>query len=100
MLWATHEDTLLNHETIQKILHLVEQGYSRRQIAELSNVSVWSVPKIANGKRFFIKHSKPILDCFTTPSNSECYIPLELRGDTLQRYLDVRNKKLADPTNS
>jgi hypothetical protein len=97
---ATHENTLLNKKTIQKVLHLLEQGYSRRQIAELSDISVWSVQKIANGKYSPIKSSKPVTDCFTTPVNSECYIPLELRGHTLRRYLDVRNKKLAELHNS
>jgi transposase len=102
MLWATHEDTLLNHETIQQVLHLLEQGYSRRQIAELSDISVWSVQKIVNGKHSLIKPSKPVTNGFTSQVNSDSRIriPLELRGDVLRRYLDIRNQKLAGLSNS
>jgi hypothetical protein len=91
---------LLSYETTNKVITLLEHGFSWRKTAQLADVSVSTVQRIANGKRSLTKHSKPVLDCFTALVNSEHYIPLELRGDVLRRYLDVRNQKLANLTNS
>jgi hypothetical protein len=93
MSWATHEDTLLNYETIQQVLHLLEQGLSRRQIAELADVSVWSVQKIANGQcslkrslKRSLNRSEPVRDHFGDSTD------LNLHGQPLRRYLNVRKK--------
>jgi hypothetical protein len=89
---------LLNPKTINKILSLLENGFSWRKTAKLADVSVSTVQRIANGKRSNVGRSSPLL---TSLVNSErCYFPLELRGETLRRYLEVRNKKLANPLNS
>ncbi|MDR0609203.1 MAG: helix-turn-helix domain-containing protein [Planctomycetaceae bacterium] len=89
MLWATRENTLLSYETINKILTLLENGISVRKIAELADVSVWSVQKIANGQcslKRSLNRSEPVRDHFGDSTD------LNLHGQTLRRYLNVRKK--------
>jgi hypothetical protein len=76
---------LLSYETINKILTLLENGFSVRKIAELADVSVWSVQKIANGNRS-LNRSEPVRDHFADSTD------LNLHGQTLWRYLNVRKK--------
>jgi hypothetical protein len=87
------EEKLLTKETIQKVLHLLEKGCSRRKVAELSDVSVWSVQKIANSKRPYSRRSMLVSKCFTNPVNSIWLAPLELHGDALRRYNEVHKRK-------
>jgi hypothetical protein len=92
---------LLNPHTLHKILLLLKHGFSQQKTADLANVSRSTVQRI---KKRSLKDNIPkpihssgeaVTDCFTVLVNSERYIPLELRGDMLRRYLDVRNQKLA-----
>jgi hypothetical protein len=77
---------LLTNKIIQKILVLLEKGFSVRKTAELADVSIWSVQKIANGQRS-INRSEPVQDHTADSINN-----LNLHGKTLQRYLVVRKK--------
>jgi transposase len=51
LLRAIREDTLLRNEKIQKIINLLEQGYTCRQTADLLGVSLATVKKVSCGKR-------------------------------------------------
>jgi transcriptional regulator with XRE-family HTH domain len=89
---------LLNLETINKILSLLENGFSWRKTAKLADVSVSTVQRIANGKRFSTGQ-KPVSESITALVNSNVRVPIELRGDALRRYIEVRDKKNKQPTN-
>jgi hypothetical protein len=79
---------LLNSEIQNKIHNLLENGFSRRKTAKLADVSVSTVQRIANGKYSPIARSS-----ITAPVNSELFT-LDLHGDVLRRYLDMRNQKI------
>jgi hypothetical protein len=91
---------LLNPKTINHIHTLLENGFSQRKTAKLADVSVSIVQRIVTGKRSNIGRAKAVFDCFANMVNSECYIPLELRGDVLRRYLDLKHRKDNQLTNS
>jgi transposase len=84
-------NTLLANETINQIHSLLENGFSQRKTATLADVSVSTVQRLV--KRFHAGRTPPVFEHFTVLVNSERYIPPELRGDTLRRYLEVRNQK-------
>jgi hypothetical protein len=80
---------LLNSETINKILALLEKGFSQRKTAQLADVSVSTIQRIAHGKHSFIKNFEPDV---TDSNTRNSYTPLNLHGETFRRYLDVRHK--------
>jgi hypothetical protein len=84
---------LLNYETVNKILNLLENGVSQRKTAESADVSLSTVQRIASRKCSSTGQTRPVLDCFTALVNSEQNIPLELRGDTLRRYNEIHKQK-------
>jgi transcriptional regulator with XRE-family HTH domain len=90
---------LLNSETINQILALLEKGCSQRKTAELADVSVSTVQRIVNGTRSRTDSSSRVFTSLVN-SDSSIRIPLELRGDVLRRYLDIRNQKLDGLSNS
>jgi hypothetical protein len=98
MLRATYVNKLLNLETINKIFSLLENGFSWRKTAKLADVSVSTVQRIVHGKRS-TTGQKPVSESITTLVNSNVRVPLELRGDALRRYIEVRDKKIKQPTN-
>jgi transposase len=81
---------LLNSETTNKIHNLLENGFSRRKTAQLADVSVSTVQRIANDKRSNAER----LNSSTALINSQRRNTLDLHGDVLRRYLDMRNQKI------
>jgi hypothetical protein len=81
---------LLTNKIIQKILHLLENGFSTRKTAELTGVSLDTVCRVASGKRS-PNCSEPVQDQTADSINN-----LNLHGKTLQRYLKVRKKVEAE----
>jgi DNA-directed RNA polymerase specialized sigma24 family protein len=77
---------LLANNTINNILLLQEKGFSVRKIAELADVSVSTIQRIANGTRT-LNHSEPVRDDNSTDSTA-----LDLHGKTYQRYLTVHDQ--------
>jgi DNA-binding XRE family transcriptional regulator len=95
---------LLNQNKVHQILLLLKKGFSQQKTAHLANVSRSTVQRVE--KRTLIENSpipthslgESVMDCFNLLVHSEHHIPLELRGDVLCRYLDVRNQKLGNVT--
>jgi transcriptional regulator with XRE-family HTH domain len=86
---------LLSLETINNVISLLENGFSRRKTAKLADVSVSTVQRIASGKRSRTGHTSRAFNALV--NSDPIRVPLELRGDTLRRYLDMRNQKRNNP---
>jgi DNA invertase Pin-like site-specific DNA recombinase len=79
---------LLNSETTNKIITLLDNGFSWRKTAQLADVSVSTVQRIANSKRSHIERLNNSTALINSKRNT-----LDLHGDILRRYLDVRHEK-------
>jgi transcriptional regulator with XRE-family HTH domain len=90
---------------------LLKEGFSQQEIAQRTNVSRSTVQRVEqrtlinNPKNPKPTHlsNKSVLDCFNSLVNSESYTPvapLELRGDALRRYLDLRNQRINQLTDA